>query len=264
MEHKETAKAPRKLPYRGGAVGLLLLLVLVTPPTEILESAGAYADTRGDIRSSAATPIHVNDGLTADPTETIPRVLGNWTGTDDDSWPELLQDTLQYDALLVRHYTRPGFFEPVQVMVLSGRHAEAFHNPTVCFRSQGNAVLLMDDTTIDFGGRSHAVGRMVVDDGARPKIVYNLYLVEEKFASPARTTWIRLSYSGADLETESQLRPYLLDLMDEIAPHAFQGREAARTTIGAVYTAAGLPFALLAGMVPVVPAGVEWLIGRKR
>lgn len=251
------------IPYRGGAFTLLLFLLLLTPPNELLEQRGSYADTVGDSRGLAATPIDVRSGLVSDPAGAIPRVFGEWTGTDDDSWPPELQDQLSYDSLLVRQYQRPGFYVPVQLMVITAENAHAFHNPTVCFRVQGNSVYPMQDTSIEFEGQDISIGRIVVEDvegNSPPRIVYNLYLVQEKFAAPERTTWIRLMFSGANLTTEPQLHPFLTGLLGEIAPHAFSSRWDARTTVQAVHAIGGWPLAAAAIGLAVIPLGVEGMV----
>lgn len=260
--HKPVNSRPKsnrvKLPYRGGAISLLLFLVLATPPAELLETAGAYADVRGDIRSPVATPIDVQTGLSDDPAAAIPRQLGVWNGTDDDTWPEELETSLRYDSLLVRQYTRPGFYQPVQLMVITAEHAGAFHNPSVCFRAQGNRVLPIEDTAIQVDDQEHAVGRMIADKDDQPsRLVYNLYLVEQKFAAPERTTWLRLIYYGANETTAPQVEPFMLDLMSQIAPHAFEGREGERTTFQAVSNGMGLEWALGIAGVALLPVAVD-------
>ncbi|MGB1586941.1 MAG: exosortase-associated EpsI family protein [Thermoplasmatota archaeon] len=253
-----------KLPYRGGAISLLLFLVLATPPAELLETAGAYADVRGDIRSTAATPIEVQAGLSKAPAEAIPRQLGQWNGTDDDTWPEELETSLRYDSLLVRQYTRPGFYQPVQLMVITAEHAGAFHNPSVCFRAQGNRVLAIEDTAIQVDDQEHAVGRMIADKDDQPsRLVYNLYLVEQKFAAPERTTWLRLIYYGANETTAPQVEPFMVDLMSQIAPHAFAGRDGERTTFQALSNGFGMGWAITAAVGAILPVAIDAVLRRK-
>lgn len=262
-----------RIPYRGAAVTLLLLVILLTPPEELLTRKGAYADTRADIVTTSAIPVELRDGLRSDPGDVVPGELGNWTGRDDPSWERDLREYLKYDSLLVREYTRPGFYVPVQVMILTARHAHAFHNPEVCFTVQGGNVSVLNGTRIPApaapDGSSAPVGRLLItypETGQPAKLVYNLYVVERHDAAADRTTWIRLSLPGVDANNTDALEPYLLDLMSGLAPYLFHGTGTARTTAEWVANAAGWPAAIAAGIGTLVPVAAEgvWLARRRK
>jgi hypothetical protein len=253
------------VPFRGGALTLLLVAILLAPPSAVLEQKGGYADVRGDIRTGQAIPVEVKDTLIADPWSAVPRDLGPWQGTDDRSWPfDALQRQLAYDTLMVRDYDRDGFLLPAQVMVLTARHGRAFHNPEVCFNLQSdNGITDIPDTTLHLDGiGALPVGRFAVHyEDAPPKLVYNVFLQQEKFSAPTRTTWLRIALDGADESTAAQAEPFLTDLLERIVPHAFAGRSQAKTTWGAIEHTLGPPIALAAALLAAAPLVAEawWL-----
>lgn len=278
-----------KLPYAGALVTLLVAVLLLTPPGELIDRQGAYADTRGDVFTDAAVPVELEDGLREEPGQVLPRELGNWTGEDDTSWPEVLDDYLAYDSLLVRDYEHPGFYFPAQVMILSARHARAFHDPEICFSVQGGQVETLATKPLPapepFGANGTTatgqasqstteearplapVGRMHItypsEDGngsrAPPKLVYNIYVVERHDAAPDRTTWIRLSMAGVGQNSTEQVEPYLEDLLQRVVPYMFQASGQARTTAQWLQTTYGTPALIVAGLAAAAPVTGEAL-----
>lgn len=262
----------KQFPYRGAVVSLLLVLVLVTPPSAALERDGAFADTRGDLFTDQAVPVRLKDTLKGD-FDRVPDRPGNWSARDDNSWPEILDRYLAYDDLLVRDYARPGLYIPVQLMVLSARQAQAFHNPQICFTVQGGLPQELAPTTIPVQGVANTsvvpVGRMLIEypAGANllPRLVYNLYIVERHLLAPDRTTWFRLSVVGVDPNNLTAADALLHDLAVQLVPTLFTASGDARTTWSWIAAGYGPGWAALATLLAVAPVGLEAaVLARKR
>lgn len=255
----------KDLPYRGAAVTVLLVILLLTPPSELFHREGAFADTRADIQTSLAEPIVLNDGLRGDVKAVLPTELGEWRGVNDESWDEQLSQRLQYDQLLVRDFQKDGLFVPVQSMVLTARHAQAFHDPEVCFSVQGGQVSHLSPTSVqvpsDSGFVDIPVGRMLIEyDNASiaAKLVYNLYIVETRDAAPDRTSWIRLTLQGAVPSAVDSYEPLFQDLLGQMVPYLFHGAGDARTTFHWIGQTAGWWVAAIGAVAAFIPVAGEW------
>lgn len=257
------------LPYRGAAATLLLGAVLLTPPTELVEREGAYADTTGVALSADAVPVKLLDGLTGDVSSAIPWQLGEWKGGPDPDWTEDLSTYLGYDSLLVRDYLLPGLYVPVQLLVITARQAGAFHDPTACLETNSGRVHPLAVTTVDSPaseGPPAPVGRFLVTYPEAPaRLVYSLYVVENHLAAPHRVTWVRLLVDGVDPDAPEAFDAPLAELLARVVPHLFQGAASERTTLGWVSSQGGPPAALGAVLATLAPVGIElaWLRGRK-
>ncbi|MBW3583330.1 MAG: EpsI family protein [Euryarchaeota archaeon] len=257
------------VPYRGAAITTLLIVLLVTPPAELFHRDGAFVDTRADLRTSDATPIVLSDGLRSDIQDVLPLQLGKYKGVADHSWDANLSKILYYDQLVVRDYVTPGIFYPFQLMVLTARHANAFHDPEVCFSNQGGNVRHAEPTAIHLGGALGAfqvpVGRMVIHyDDAPAKLVYNVYVVETHDAAPDRTTWIRVTLPGVVPSAVDSYDALFKEFIGGVAPYIFHGAGGARTSFEWLGNVAGWPVAYGIGLVAVAPLAGEWIWSRRK
>lgn len=252
------------MPYRGGLVTLVLAILLVAPPSGLMNREAAFVDTSGAVRSGQAQAIDFSDGLRPDIADRLPLELGPWTGSVDASWPERLQDTLDFDDLVVHDYTRPGVLSYLQVMVLTARHGNAFHDPQVCFSgTRGGQVETLASTTTSLpGGAQIPVGRMLVtysaEDGRPAKLVYNVYVIEKHAIAPDRTTWIRIMFPNAAPDHLEETEALVANLLDLSLPHIFQGTAAHRTTMEWIASEFGTVAAGLAALVTMGPVWLEW------
>lgn len=257
------------LPYRGAAGTLLLGALLLTPPTELVEREGAYADTTGVALSADAVPVKLLDGLTGDVSRAVPLQLGAWKGGPDPDWTEDMSTYLGYDSLLVREYLLPGLYVPVQLLVVTARQAGAFHDPTVCLKAGSGRVYPLATTTVASpasDGTPAPVGRFLVTYPEAPaRLVYSLYVVEHHLASPHRTTWVRLLVDGVDPDAPEAFDAHLADLVERVVPHLFQGAVGERTTLAWIGSKGGVPAALGAVLATIAPVAIDlaWLRGRK-
>lgn len=263
-----------RIPYAGAVVSVLLVALLLTPPGELVDREGAYASQRADVFDESAVPVELADGLRSDPGEVIPKQLGDWNGTDDDSWDtETLDRNLAYDHLLVRDYEAPGLYYPVQLMVLTARHDQAFHDPEVCFDVQGGMVQALEDVSMQAPGPAEAetmnVGQLHISyadeadngTGGPPKLVHNLFVVERHDAAPDRTTWIRLSIPGVAQDDVDQVAPVLTGLMEQVTPYLFHATGEDRTVghwVNASHGTPALAGAVVLAVAPVLGHGA-WL-----
>lgn len=267
-----------QVPYAGAVVTVLLVAVLLTPPGELVDRQGAYASQKGDVITGDAVAVELRDGLRSDPGEAVPREIGPWNGTDDDSWPAELEDWLAYDELLVRDYEREGLYFPVQLMVLTARHSKAFHDPQICFDVQGGEVTPLEGLALPAPGPTEAeeveVGQLHIsypaedenDTRGPPRLVQNLYVVERHDAAADRTTWIRLSMSGVGEDSADEASEHMIELMEQITPHLFYATGEDRTVAHwaqATYGNGGLVAALGLAAAPLVLHGA-WLAGASK
>lgn len=256
-------------PYRGGAASLLLAVLLLIPPAAVLDREGAFADSRADLFTTRALPVRLKDTLRTD-LSTIPPTPGNWTSQEDRSWPAILGTYLRYDALLVRDYVTQGLYQPVQLMVLTARHATAFHNPELCFTVQGGDVHVLPPTSLAVPGVASAanvtVGRLLVTYAnlTQPVLVYNVYVVERHLLAADRTTWVRLAFFGADPDHLEDADAMLTELAGRLLPTMFSTSGQARTTLGWVAANFGATAATASVLAALAPAVAEVVLLRRK
>jgi hypothetical protein len=256
-------------PYRGGIATFLLAVLLLTPPAGALERDGAFADTSGNAFSGNAVSVRLKDTLKTD-LNAIPATVGEWHSRDDNSWPAILQRYLAYDALLVRDYTRPGLYVGIQLMVLSARHAAAFHDPEICFQAQDGIVEPLTPTEFQVEGVSSktnvSVGRLRVTypGDEAPRLVYNLYVVERHLLAPDRTTWIRFTAQGHAANNITAGDELIRPLAEQLIPSLFTASGQARTMFEWIQVGYGAGFAVLAAAVAGAPLALESVLLARR
>jgi len=85
--------------------------------------------------------------------DNLPRQIGDWQGTDDES-AEALRETLIADMLLLRTYRKDGFGQPIFLLIIHSPRGSSFHPPPVCYRVQGYSIGEESETTISIEDRA--------------------------------------------------------------------------------------------------------------
>ena len=70
--------------------------------------------------------------------ELFPSVVGDWVG-NDTPLPQYVSDNLQPDAVLSRRYVNANG-DSVDFLIIAGSNMVSFHDPHLCFPSQGFAI----------------------------------------------------------------------------------------------------------------------------
>ncbi len=226
-----------------GAVGLaLVMVVLLSTPATLVGASTSYVDTHLAGRSGNAEPVAGFLDL-ADPEDLadFPLRLGAWEGGPDESragrWPRVAE---YYDAegLLVRAYSRPGLYVPLDVFILQTRQTHVFHSLEASYR----AVLGMDTLSVTpvhlelnresseaphlvpaaVPGSRLLVERVGADGPEERRIAYTFWVIEEDWRVPTRATWVRAELivpANGPYDAHDAL---ILDFMGELGARLFR------------------------------------------
>lgn len=120
----------------GGLILLLVIVVLVSVPSDILSQQATFIATELQYAAENETRVQTRIDLgDAEHMEAFPMRFGDWLGLDFS--PSGLEETLGADVILLRTYLNTGYYQPVHLAVVQGKEPSSFHPPPICYRAVG-------------------------------------------------------------------------------------------------------------------------------
>ncbi len=146
---------------------------------------------------------------------TVPAQLGEWTSIDvpvDEAVLRELDPDRHGDTLSVvsRHYTKGGDF--VDVLFMAGSTSSTFHNPHVCFPTQGFTITVDKPVRMDVGGAASPVNARILafrhDDGSDQGVMLYWFRMSDRTCTT--TTEVRWSQFMNQLLGRGSTQGYLI------------------------------------------------------
>ncbi len=169
---------------------LLAVFCLVAPPMHGIRQSGFHPDT-------------------------IPQQLGGWSSIDvpvaepvlKELDPDRSGDTL---SVVSRHYMKDGDF--VDVLFMAGSTSSTFHNPHVCFPTQGFTITVDKAIKLDVGGAASPVNARILafrhDDGSDQGVMLYWFRMPDRTCTT--TTEVRWSQFTHQLLGKGNTQGYLI------------------------------------------------------
>ncbi len=118
------------------------------------------------------------------PLETIPRQIGNWTGSDDRPLDAATEDVLRATSYLSRTYSREDltldFFTAFYALQEAG---ETMHSPRNCLPGSGWEVWRHNTVDLEVEGKTVTLNQYGVQNGVRRMIVLYWYQTPERIVA---------------------------------------------------------------------------------
>jgi hypothetical protein len=120
----------------GGLALLLVIIVLVSVPSDILSQQATFIGTELQHATENETRVLTKMNLgDAEHMKDFPKRFGNWMGLDFGSSDQLVN--LGADIILLRIYLNTAYYQPIHLAIVQSREPSSFHPPPICYKASG-------------------------------------------------------------------------------------------------------------------------------
>ena len=120
----------------GGLILALIIIVLVTVPSNILARQATFIGTELQYASDNEIQVRTKmDFGDIEHLQAFPKQFGDWIGLDFES--SEMAESLGADLLLLRIYLNTQYYQPIDFIIMQSVERSSFHAPPVCYRALG-------------------------------------------------------------------------------------------------------------------------------